>query len=494
MFSLISDLIVPLYFLSAFLLMLYGINCYIMIFLFLRRRKAATARIEAVGRESGEIGSWEDIPTVTTQLPVYNELNVVERLMRAACAMRYPAGRHEIQVLDDSTDETRERVDALAAELRTAGHDIVVFRRPDRTGYKAGALAEGLSRAKGELVAVFDADFVPPADFLLRAVPFFLADERLGLVQARWTHLNAGASLLTRAQSIGIDGHFVIEQAARNWNDLYMNFNGTAGIWRATAILDAGGWQWDTLTEDMDLSYRVQFAGWRTLFLPDLEVPAEVPAEMNAFKSQQFRWAKGSIQTALKLFPTVVRQPVPPFKKLQAFVHLTHYAVHPIMLLLSLLAMPVLMVLDMAAMPVPFGLMAVVLTLSMLAPSVLYTVSQRVAHPDDWPRRIIFLPFLVIIGMGIAVSNARAVIEALMGRQSAFIRTPKRGDRELKRYAVRLPWVPFFEVAVGVYCAVSLDYYLSVREYFVGPFLAAYACGFLYVGAMTIAHGLGFEK
>ena len=291
MIEFLRYLIISLYFLTACGLVTYALNCYVMLFLFERGRKRAEDHRREVLDRFKDLSDQDRIPAVTTQIPVYNEFNVIERVMRAVCQMRYPEGRHEIQVLDDSTDETRGLIDNLAGELRAEGYDVRVIRRENREGFKAGALAEGLRNAKGELIAIFDADFVPPADYLLRAIPFFMADDNLGLVQARWGHLNRRRSLLTRAQSIGIDGHFMIEQSARNWGGLYMNFNGTAGVWRKQAILDGGGWKWDTLTEDMDLSYRAQFAGWNTVYLPDLVVPAEVPEDVNAFKSQQVRWA-----------------------------------------------------------------------------------------------------------------------------------------------------------------------------------------------------------
>ncbi len=489
----LCNIILVLYFLSAGMLMLYGINCYVMIFLFRKGRLRAQQERDRMSLQSGDILTRDDLPVVTTQIAIYNEYNVAERVIRAVCEMRYPAGKHEIQVLDDSTDETRDLVDAVSEELRNSGHDIKVIRRGKRTGYKAGALAEGMAQARGELIGVFDADFVPPEDFLVRTVPFFMVNKRLGLVQARWGHLNRKKSLLTRAQSIGIDGHFMVEQSARNWNRLYMNFNGTAGLWRKQAIEDGGGWHWDTLTEDMDLSYRVQFAGWQTVFLPDLVVPAEIPEDVNAFKSQQFRWAKGSIQTAIKLFPQMIRQPVPVFQKMQAFFHMTHYLVHPMMLTLSLLALPVLMIIDVRMNPAVFGLIALVLLFSMMAPSALYMVSQRAAY-RDWRHRMLCLPFLVAIGVGIAVSNTRAVFEAVVGRESGFIRTPKRGDRAVKNYRVRLPRLPFIEIGLGIYCTISLAYYLSAGKYLIGPFLAAYAAGFLFIGLLTIAHNMGIER
>jgi cellulose synthase/poly-beta-1,6-N-acetylglucosamine synthase-like glycosyltransferase len=481
--------VITVYFSAAGILLLYGLNCYVMIALFQRGRGRARANRNTVRQRFDDLNRPGDLPIITTQIVLYNELNVAERVMHAVCGMTYPPEKHEIQVLDDSDDETRQLVDTVATRLKARGHDIKVIRRTHRQGYKAGALAHGTARAKGDLLAVFDADFVPPADYLIRSVPFFLADPQLGLVQTRWGHLNHRHSLLTRAQSIGIDGHFMVEQSARNWNGLFMNFNGTAGLWRKQAITAGGGWQWDTLTEDMDLSYRVQLAGWNTVYLPDVVVPAEIPEDIRAFKSQQFRWAKGSIQTAKKLLPGLIRAPIPAFKKIQAFFHMTHYLVHPLMLTLAVLALPVLLTLKINLAPATFTVLAIILCISMLAPSTLYLVSQRAAY-TDWLSRTIWLPALVAIGVGIAISNTRAVMEALMGHESAFIRTPKRGDREIKQYTVKCPWTGALEIFLGLYCMVSLWVYLSAGKYLIGPFLAIYAAGFLSVGMLTVAQSV----
>jgi len=492
MVDLLAGLVTVVYFGAAGGLLLYALNCYVLIFLFRRRRVEAEAMRRDVYQRCGDLAARDDLPVVTTQIPMFNEFNVAVRVMEAACAMEYPEGRHEIQVLDDSTDETRGLVDRTAARLRQEGHRIKVIRRQNREGYKAGALAEGTDQAAGNLLAIFDADFVPPTDFLLRTVPFFLDDEKLGLVQARWGHLNSRRSLLTRAQSVGIDGHFMVEQSARAWNGLFMNFNGTAGIWRRQGIEAAGGWSWDTLTEDMDLSYRMQMAGWGAVYLPDLVVPAEIPEVVTALKTQQFRWAKGSTQTAIKLLPVIWRSAEPLFKKLQATMHMTHYIVHPLMLTLALFALPVLLTLEVTLGTALFTFLAAALTLAMMAPSSLYLVSQQAAY-RDWPRRVICLPALVVMGVGLAVSNSQAVFEALIGRESGFIRTPKKGDREEKRYRVRLPWVALVELAVGAYCAASLTVYLLQGKYLVGPFLAMYAAGFLFIGLLTLAQHFGLE-
>jgi cellulose synthase/poly-beta-1,6-N-acetylglucosamine synthase-like glycosyltransferase len=489
MHDLFPTVLLGLYLFAAAALLAYGLNCYVMVVLFARRRKAFRKRLEAISRGAAWQVGGADSPVVTTQIPIYNELNVAERVIRAACRMSYPAGRHEVQVLDDSTDETRQVVDRVVSECRAAGGDVQLIRRGIRTGFKAGALAQGLALARGELVAVFDADFVPPEDYLQESVPFFLSDAGVGLVQARWGHLNRSRSLLTRAQSIGIDGHFMVEQAARNWNGLYMNFNGTAGMWRRSAVESAGGWQWDTLTEDLDLSYRVQLAGWKTVFLPDLVVPAEIPEDVEAFKSQQFRWAKGSIQTARKLLPKVAAAPLPWFVKVQAFFHMTHYLVHPLMVLLALLALPVLVSVQLPLPGAVFTPVAVGLAFSLAAPSALYLAGQRAAYPD-WGRRMVFLPALVAVGVGIALSNTRAVAEALVGKQSPFIRTPKRGERLIKHYRLRFSPLAAGELLFGLYCAASFGVYLAAGKYLVGPFLGLYAAGFLFVGLLTAAQRL----
>ena len=490
----VSYIVIGVYFLTALILMAYGLNCYVMVFLFQRGRKEAEVKRRHILSRYAQVNCARDWPKVTTQIPIYNEYNVAARVMGSVARMDYPKGRHEIQVLDDSTDETRELIDQTARALRKEGHDVHVIRRENRQGFKAGALAEGLNSAEGELIAIFDADFAPPTDYLKKVVPFFLENDRLGLVQARWGHLNRKKSLLTRVQSIGIDGHFMIEQSARNWSGLFMNFNGTAGIWRKDAIQESGGWQWDTLTEDMDLSYRVQFHGWHTLFVPDVVVPAEIPEDVGAFKSQQFRWAKGSIQTALKLLPQIFVSDAPTFKKVEAFFHLTHYLVHPLMVIMALLALPVLMMLAFSPSPAAFTLMAILLIMAMAAPSALYLASQRAVCGKGWWRRMVYIPFLVAVGIGIALSNTRAVLEAVMGRESPFVRTPKRGDREVMTYRIRLPWSGILELILGVYCAASLGYYLAAGKYLVGPFLAAYASGFLFVGLLTLAHASGISK
>jgi cellulose synthase/poly-beta-1,6-N-acetylglucosamine synthase-like glycosyltransferase len=477
------------YLLATVGLLIYGLNCYVMLALFARRRRAAFGATAAMRKRwADDPSAAARLPVVTTQIAVYNEMNVAERIMRAACAMVYPRGKHEVQVLDDSTDETRLLVERVARDLRAQGHDIRVLHRGDRRGFKAGALADGLRVARGELLAIFDADFVPPPEFLQRMAPFFVDDGRLGFLQARWGHLNPDGSLLSKAQSIGIDGHFIVEQVARAWNGLFMNFNGTAGVWRKAAIEAGGGWQSDTLTEDLDLSYRVQFAGWHGSYLPDLLVPGELPEDVTAFRSQQFRWAKGSFQTVRKLTGRLFAMPVPLFKKLQGLLHMSGYAVHPMMLTLSLLSLPILhVVAEFRAPQWATALLAVPLGFSVVAPSLMYAISQAAAG-ERLRRLIPMLPALVVVGVGLALSNTRAIVEALLGRESEFVRTPKRGDRAVKAYRLPFPWVAAMEIVLGLYNLVALRNYLEAGKTSVCVFLGIYAAGFLFVGLLSLVH------
>jgi cellulose synthase/poly-beta-1,6-N-acetylglucosamine synthase-like glycosyltransferase len=475
------------YVVPAMILMAFGCNLYFLLALFMRRRRGARREIDDLYREFNGGLEEAELPRVATQLPIYNEANVAERIIRSAAAMEYPAGRHIIQVLDDSNDGTCEIIDRVVADLCKAGHDITVIRRADRTGYKAGALNHGMNQTDAEFFAIFDADFVPTRDFLLRTMPIMIVREKVGLVQARWGHLNAGSSLVTRAQGMGIDGHFAIEQHARAWNDLFMNFNGTAGLWRRQAIDDAGGWEHDTLTEDMDLSYRAQLSGWDPYFLTDVVVPAEIPENINAFKSQQFRWAKGSIQTAIKLLPRVLRSPCSLLAKVQAVFHMTHYVIHPVMVWLALFALPLLVCTDLRTSPLMTTLLFGVILLSALAPLVLYAAAQIHLYPRGW-RKFYALPILSSIGVGIGISNTRAVFEAITGKVTPFVRTPKKGDSNRVRYAVRMPYIALLELALGLYCFGSLWFYMHAQTYIVGPFLLLYAVGFTSVGVLSILH------
>lgn len=467
-------------------LLVYGMNCYVMVLLFLRVHRRERAHWHEVMKAGEELWKTpERLPIVTTQIPIFNEANVSERIIRAVAAMDYPKDLHEIQVLDDSTDETKLLVEEVVTSLKEEGYRIELFHRTNRQGYKAGALREGMDVCAGEFIAIFDADFVPPQNYLRQMVPAIMSDSNLGFLQARWGHLNSNHSLLTRSQTIGIDGHFMIEQCARAYNRLFLNFNGTAGLWRKQAIYEAGNWQDDTLTEDMDLSYRCQLAGWDASYVPDVVVPAELPESYAAFKSQQFRWAKGSIQTAIKILPRVLCSKSSMLAKMQAFLHLTHYSIHPLMALMALLALPVLLTVSVSVPDWLLYIWGAGIVASMLGPSAMYWVSQMVQGREN-VKRLWFLPALMCVGVGIALSNTRAVLEAITRRKSAFVRTPKSG-LQTKVYRSKVGWLPLLEVALGIYCFSSLFVYMQSGKYLVGPFLLIYALGFLFVGLRSLA-------
>jgi cellulose synthase/poly-beta-1,6-N-acetylglucosamine synthase-like glycosyltransferase len=472
------------YFAVLCVLAVYGSHRYRMAYLYYRHKfKLPTPN-----------GKLKTLPRVTIQLPIFNEMYVVERLISAVCRIDYPRELLEIQVLDDSTDETSALARACVERHRQSGYDVVYIHRDNRRGFKAGALEHGLKVARGEYIAVFDADFVPAPDFLKRTVPFF-ADSRVGMVQVRWGHLNREFSILTQAQSIFLDGHFIIEHTARNRSGCFFNFNGTAGIWRRATIEDAGGWQHDTLTEDLDLSYRAQLNGWQFIFLPEIISPAEVPVDMNAFKSQQHRWAKGSIQTAKKLLPRILRSNLPFDVKREAFFHLTNNMAYLLMVLLSAL-MPLSMVVrfnhglySTLFLDLPFCITA---TASVC---FFYVACQR-ERGLGWWDRIRFLPFLMSLGIGLALNNAMAVIEALLNEQSGFTRTPKTGSegRDVqqavkKSYRGRKSWLPAIELLFGAYFTGALWYAVRAGIYTSLPFLILFQVGFLYVGLMSAFQG-----
>jgi cellulose synthase/poly-beta-1,6-N-acetylglucosamine synthase-like glycosyltransferase len=493
--NLVQYIWLGIYLFALAALLTYGMNCWFLMLMYrLNYPKAAQKHHRIIDAFYHNIGS-KNWPHVTIQLPIYNERYVVERLIESVCKIDYPKKLLEVQVLDDSTDDTVKIAKAKVAEMKADGIDIVYIHRSDRRGFKAGALREGLKTAKGALVAVFDADFIPARDFLKASVPYF-QDPQIGMLQTRWGHINSDYSLLTRAQSIGIDGHFGVEQASRAWGGLFMNFNGTGGVWRKTTIQEAGGWQADTLTEDLDLSYRAQLKGWKLMFASQVVCPAEIPVTINAFKSQQHRWAKGSIQTAKKNLGKLFRADVSWLVKIQAFLHLTHYMVHPMMLLVVLTSIPMLYTqwfFDNLAYPI---MIFTVLCLATFGPSSLYLFSQRILY-RDWKSRIKYLPFLMCLGTGIAVNNTKAVLEALFDIKSGFIRTPKYGIRQKgenwrnKRYAIPLNTVSILEFFLGLYSLTGLLMFLLFSKYLVSPFLLIYTSGFFYVFFLSVKHGFG---
>lgn len=477
----VHQIMVTIYFTMLVLLSLYGAHRLWMLFLYYRHRHD---RPEPPAR-------FEQVPVVTVQLPVYNEPCVVERLLDAVARLDYPRDRLEIQVLDDSTDETPRLVAAKVLQLRADGWNIHHLRRPHRQGFKAGALQFGLERARGEIMAIFDADFVPPPDLLRRTVDYF-TDPKVGMVQLRWGHLNDQQSLLTRVQSILIDGHFLIEQTARSRSGRFFNFNGTAGLWRRQCIEDAGGWSADTLAEDLDLSYRAQLRGWRFVFLPDVVVPAELPVEMTAFKTQQHRWAKGTIQTCKKLLPSVWRSSLPLKIKLEATIHLTSNFGYVMLVVLCLLCRAPAaanavhlagghwwMKLLFVDMPLFFAA-----TVSVVA---FYIFAQRELHVRWW-ERLAYVPLMMAVGVGLSLNNARGVLEAVFNHRSEFVRTPKyglkpRAQQMYRRWRGLLPWV---ELAMAGYFAYVLADVVDRGQWMMAPFVLIMVTGFAYVGLSSL--------
>ncbi|MBS0660258.1 MAG: glycosyltransferase family 2 protein [Verrucomicrobia bacterium] len=430
---------------------------------------------------------FAELPVVTVQLPIFNEYCVAQRLLAAVAALDYPRDRLEVQVLDDSTDATRELLEAEVEALRAQGLDIVHLHRTDRIGFKAGALEAGMQVARGEFILILDADFIPAPDLLQRTVHFF-TDPQVALVQSRWGHLNRNESLLTRAQAILLDGHLVLEQVARSRSGRFFNFNGTAGLWRRRAIEESGGWQHDTLTEDLDLSYRAQVRGWRFLFLPDLVTPAELPADMAGFKSQQHRWAKGSIQTCRKLLPVLWRLPLPWWQKIEAFVHLTANFAYLTLACLCLLLDPL-----QAGGGGWLTFLFVELPVFILASgsvACFYATALWAVYPGTWWRQIWLLPVVVALGIGLALSNAKAVIEALLGLESPFVRTPKTGTGEApkpRRYAAaRTILLPLAELLLALHFARYTWLAIGVENWKAVPFLALFAAAFAWVGLASL--------
>src|SRR5688572_7839918 len=478
------DTVLILYFALLALLSIYGLHRYALMFLYYRHKRDNPAPSQRFAEQ----------PRVTVQLPLFNEATVVERLLDSVARLRWPADRLDIQVLDDSTDETQELARRKVEELRATGLDIVYVRRTDRTGFKAGALAKGLETAKGEFVAIFDADFLPEPDTLEKTVDYF-TNPKIGMVQVRWGHLNRDFSVLTRLQSMLLDGHFVIEHTARNRSGRHFNFNGTGGVWRRAAIEAAGGWQHDTLTEDLDLSYRAQMKGWQFIYLRDFCAPGELPVEMTAFKAQQHRWAKGSIQTGLKVLPKLWRSTLPLKVKSEATFHLTANLSYVLMLAMCLLMLPALL----ARLAEPDRLRSVlfdwsVFVLATASVMSFYVAAQREIDPD-WKRGLKYLPAVLALGIGLAVNNARAVIEALFSYETPFVRTPKynvTNQRRVKptgRYRSLAGFMPWVEIAFGVYMSVIVWVGIVHQVWMVVFFMSLFALGFLYVGIGSLIQG-----
>ncbi len=482
--TVVPTLVLFFYFLVLVILGVFGTHRYAMVYLY-RRHRDRKAPLKALSAD-------REAPRVTVQLPLYNEMYVVDRLIDSVAGIAYPKERLDIQVLDDSTDDTSALAEAAVARARARGFDITLIHRDERTGFKAGALENGLRLAKGEFVLIFDADFIAPPDILEGSLGHF-EDERVGMVQARWGHVNRDYSLLTELQSVMLDGHFIMEHGGRSRGGRFFNFNGTAGIWRKTAILDAGGWEHDTLTEDLDLSYRAQMRGWRFVFLEDLISPAELPVEINAFKSQQARWAKGSTQVCLKLLPRLLASDLPRNVKVEAAFHLTGNFAYPLMVLLSLLMFPAMVIrydmglMELLLIDVPLFMGATTSVCSF------YAFAQRQVYGQgNWSKRLRYIPGVLALGIGLSVNNTRAVLEALLGKPSDFVRTPKLGvlaaafDWRGRKYRGPMNWAAYAELALGIYFSVMSVYALTHGLFASLPFILIFQAGYLYTALLSL--------
>ncbi len=474
----------------SYLFVLVGLSAYSfhrlgIIFLYLKHsRKKPVAK-----------GVFEELPVVTVQLPVFNERHVVARLLKAVSEMDYPQEKLHIQFLDDSTDDTVEIAREECQKLTKRGFDVEFIHRVDRTGFKAGALENGMKTAKGEFIFILDADFVPNANVLMEMIHHF-TDEKVGLIQTRWGHLNRTFNLLTRVQAMFLDGHLELEQTARNRSGRFFTFNGTAGIWRKSCIEAAGGWEHDTLTEDMDLSYRAQLRGWKFIFLNEVETPAELPVDMNGFKNQQHRWTKGSIQVCKKVLPQIWRSKFPLYIKLEATAHLTANLAYLLLFLLLFLIFPNQKIQppmpgwaqQMIYLPIMFFGMSSIL--------FFYLTSQKALRPDSWLKELKYLPFLVALGIGMSVNNVKAVIEALFNRESGFVRTPKYGEaaqnggtiqKRTGSYKAHKSVTPLVELLFGCFFLFVVTDALLTNNLVSFIFLLPFPIGFLYTSLSSLS-------
>jgi len=474
-------MLASIYAVAMAILVLYGVNLLFLSLVFvrydkMRRRKTVLPR------------NGTSCPVVTVQVPLYNEALVAGRIIDAVAHLDYPRKCLEIQILDDSTDDSSAIIAQRVHHWQKRGVDIAHIRRAKRKGYKAGALAHGLKRSRGTFVAMFDADFVPQPDFLHRMLPAFDRPD-IGMVQARWGHLNAKTSWLTRLQAFALDGHFALEQAARHAGGYFMSFNGTAGIWRRACIEDAGGWQSSTLTEDLDLSYRAQLRGWRFRFMSDIETCAELPQDINAWRAQQFRWTKGTAETAILLLRRLwrSRQPLP--IKIQGTLHLTAHSVFPFLVVVTLLHAPLLIMEGAGYGPGSwyFAIMGLSLT-GLMGFFLAQMLAQRALYPD-WGRRILFFPMVMAGTMGMAVSNTRAIWQALRQHRTPFERTPKHTDKPWwqSRYAQRtINPATFGEALLALYSIVGLGALVWIGAWAALPFQTVFALAFTFVSCWNI--------
>jgi cellulose synthase/poly-beta-1,6-N-acetylglucosamine synthase-like glycosyltransferase len=476
------------YFVSLSILFLFGLHGFVM--MFYHRKYGHKNPVPK--------NDYTEDAIVTIQLPLYNEMYVVERLIDSVCEIDYPKDKMEIQVLDDSTDETTSIVAKVVENKLKEGFDISHIRRGTREGYKAGALKEGMRIAKGEFIAIFDADFIPKEGFLKKTLSHF-SDEKIGMVQTRWEHLNGDYSIITKAQALALDGHFVIEQTVRNKSGFFINFNGTGGVWRKKCIEDAGNWHADTLTEDLDLSYRAQLIGWRFVFLKDFTSPAELPSEINALKAQQFRWTKGAVETAKKILPLVWRSKVPLRVKLQSTFHLTNNLVFPFILLAAILNVPLIFIKNSGAHEAYFAVMSL-FVLAFISSFLFYLYSQKDIR-SDWRKKIVMFPLFMAGSMGLAVNNSRAVFEGLMNRKSEFVRTPKFKQMSEKDTFVgnkylnkKLGFSVIVESILAVYCLLGVLSSIYFMELASIPFQILFTLGFSFIAITSIKHAYAAKK
>lgn len=445
-------------------------------------------------------GRFEELPKVCIQLPTYNEALVVDRLIESVCKINYPKDKLEIQVLDDSTDETQEVLKKIVEEKKKEGFNIYYYHRDNRQGFKAGALKEGLEKTDADFIAIFDADFIPNPEFLNKTIHYF-TDPKVGMVQTRWEHLNSEYSLLTRAQALALDGHFVMEQQIRNKAGFFINFNGTAGIWRKSCIYDAGNWQPDTLTEDLDLSYRAQLKGWKFIFINDFTSPSELPIEINALKNQQFRWTKGAIETGKKILPLVWKSNIPIKLKLYSTFHLTMNIVFPLIVFAGTLAVPLVYVKNTGNYDEYFAFMSI-FVLAFISSFLMYMYSQKDVYPD-WKRRIYLFPVFMAGSMGFALNNTRAVFEGLFNKKSEFVRTPKfrietsadNPHPKKKKYAVtKISPMILIELIFALWALFGIGLAAYYSEIAAIPFLSMYFLGYGVIALMSIKHALESKK
>ena len=479
----LTQFLFSLFMVIAITITLYTCNFYYLVILSRQQKKSKSVELK-------------ENPAVTIQLPIYNEKYVAARLVNAVCSQDYPKDKLCIQVLDDSDDDTYDLLENLVVDYQKKGFDIHHIRRSNRKGYKAGALRNAMKLAKGDFIAIFDADFIPPTWFLKKAMSYFCKPD-IGLVQCRWGHVNEKYSALTKAQALSLDFHFLIEQKAKSNSHLFMNFNGTAGIWRRRCIEDSGGWHTATLVEDLDLSYRAQMKGWKCVFIPDIVVDAELPVQMNAAKRQQFRWAKGSIQCAIKLLGDVVIKKIPFDTKIQAFVQLTRHIVHPLMLA-QFLILPVLLAAKINLYVVSGLPMFTIIAYLAMGP-IAYVMIIRDMYTKSWKSKTLSYLYLIFYSAGMSVNNTVAVFDAFFGKKNEFLRTPKFGivkksdDWRDKAYALPFTKTTLLELFFGVYGIIGIFVAIFSNNPVFVPILGIQVVGFLYIAYLSVAHST-FKK